>query len=197
MPPLKSMRQSQHHHLLLHHAVIWPDQWVGPRGSCSTPSAPLPCGLEGGNLPLGHRGNRYTDSSTLYWMARVSLTVGKDRGPYDNKTPAALCPFNTNDKLPCFRGVGSFWKTTLYWQTKQMQGRDTKSVYCLTHNHWVKLLLKEENNRSGRCRHKKIWNVCTEACFVKVVTLNLNLFSAYVWSFDKTDIINYDSQFLA
>lgn len=29
-------------------------------------------------------------------MAGVSLTVGKDRGPYDNKTPAALCPFNTN-----------------------------------------------------------------------------------------------------
>ncbi|KAK1903210.1 Dynein cytoplasmic 1 intermediate chain 2a [Dissostichus eleginoides] len=29
--------------------------------SCSTPSALLPCGLEGGNLPLGHRGNSYTD----------------------------------------------------------------------------------------------------------------------------------------
>lgn len=41
MPPLKSTRQSQHHHLLLHHAVIWPHQWDQPPGSCSAPSAPL------------------------------------------------------------------------------------------------------------------------------------------------------------
>lgn len=40
MPPLKSTRQSQHHHLLLHHAVIWPDQWDGPGQLLYTP---LPC----------------------------------------------------------------------------------------------------------------------------------------------------------
>lgn len=43
-------------------------------------------------------------------MVRVSLTVGKDRGPYDNKTPAALCPFNTNGKLPRFTEASSFLK---------------------------------------------------------------------------------------
>lgn len=108
-------------------------------GSCSTPSAPLPHGLEGGNLLLGHRGDCNTDSSAFCWMARVSLTVGKDEGPYDNKTPAVLCLLNTNDKLPCLRGAGSFWKTTLCWQAKQMQGRDTKSVCWRVHNHRVDL----------------------------------------------------------
>ncbi len=152
-------------------------------GSCSTPSALLPCGLEGGNLLLGYRGNGNTDSETLYWMARVSLTVGKDRGPYDNKTPAALCPLNTNDKLLCFRGAGSFWKATLCWQTKQMQGGD-----CCSHNqlveafffpflffffyYWEKIIEVED--------------VGTE----RVVHLNLILFPIRIWSFDKNGIIS-------
>lgn len=59
VPPLKSTRQSLHHHLLLHRAVIWPS----PKGWAEAAAPhPLPCGLEGGNLQLGHRGNGYTDS---------------------------------------------------------------------------------------------------------------------------------------
>lgn len=165
---------------------------TGP-GSCFTPSAPLPRGLEGGNLLLGHRGNCYTDSSALYWMARVSLTVGKDKGPYDNKTPAVLCLFNTNDKLPCLRGAGSFWKTTLCWQAKQMRGRDTKSVYWRVHNHRVDLKLKDENNGSGRCSDQNVWNVCVEVwSFVVVKVMTLNLFSAdrfwQNWCYKQNDV---------
>ena len=132
----------------LHHAVIWSSPMGWARAA-----APhrRPRGLEGGDLLLGHRGNGYTDSSTLYSAARVSLTDRKDRGPYENETPAALCPFNTNDELPRFRGAGSFfWKATQCWQTKQMQGRDTKSFYCCARNRWVELFIE-------RVKKKKKW----------------------------------------
>ncbi len=125
-------------------------------------------------------------------MARVSLTVGKDRGPYDNKTPAALCPFNTNGKLPCFRGAGSFWKATLCWQTKQMQGRDTKSVFCRAHYHWVELLLTKENNGGRRCSDQKVWNGCMEAWSFDVWKLSLCIWFDSLFTFEvftKTYIV--------
>ncbi|MEQ2268381.1 hypothetical protein XENORESO_003562 [Xenotaenia resolanae] len=66
MPPLKSARQSLHHHLLLHHAVIW----SSPKGWAEAAAPhPVPCGLEGSNLQLGHRRNSYTDSQTPFeWI---------------------------------------------------------------------------------------------------------------------------------
>lgn len=123
-------------------------------------------------------------------MVRVSLTVGKDRGPYDNKTPAALCPFNTNDKLPRFTEASSFWKETLCWQTKQMQGRDTKSVYCCASNHWVELFLKEKNNECGKCSDQKVWNVCLEAysfILLKLFICCLIFIPFSIWKFRGND----------
>lgn len=101
-----------------------------------------------------------------------------------------LCLFNTNDKLPCLRGAGSFWKATLCWQTKQMQGRDTKSVYWRVYNHWVDLKLKEENNGSGRCSDQKVQNACVKGwLFFFLCKLLLWIYSQLT-SFDKTDLIN-------
>lgn len=96
MPPLKSKRQSQHHHLPVHHAVIWPQHRDGPGQLLRSlyPTALWPYDTDTGNC--------YSDSSSLF-NGPLSLTVWKDRGPYDNKTPAELCLFNTNDKLLGFR----------------------------------------------------------------------------------------------
>lgn len=60
MPPLKSRRQSPGITICFRTLPSsGRTNGTGPPGSCSTP---LPRGLEGGNLPLGHRGNGYTDS---------------------------------------------------------------------------------------------------------------------------------------
>lgn len=60
MPPLKSTRQSQHHHLLVHHAVIWPHQWDGPRAAAPHP---LPC------CPMAQKG------ATCYWDTEETATL--------------------------------------------------------------------------------------------------------------------------
>lgn len=84
-------------------------------------------------------------------MAGVSLTVRKDRGPYDNKTPAALCPFNTNF-LALEEQVLFFYSERRHNADKPnkckaaMQNHSTE----VPRNHWVELLLKEENNKGAK-----------------------------------------------
>ena len=113
--------------------------------------------------------------------------------------PLRCVPFNPNDKLPCFRGAGSFWRATLCWQTKQMQGGD-----CCVRNHsaelffffffyWVKKIMEVEDVVTKR-HEKSVWRLgrllresCCEQHFIPCLHVKFHDIDIWITSEEYVD----------